>query len=177
MSIDWYEMFAFSVSPLELFIRGTAMYGFLLLVFRTFLQRDLGAVGIADVLILVLIADAAQNAMAGEYRSISDGLVLVSTLLGWNVLLDYLAFRFPRLRRVLQAPTLRLVQDGRILRRNLRTERLTTDELMAKMREHGISDLSEVHEAFMESDGTITVIPKDSDSQSGGAGSSREKAR
>jgi uncharacterized membrane protein YcaP (DUF421 family) len=157
---DWHQVFAFSISPLELFVRGTALYWFLLIAFRSFLQRDLGAVGIADMLVLVLVADAAQNAMAGDYRSVGDGLVLVSTILGWNLLFDYLAFRFPRLRRILQAPVLRLVADGQILRRNLRREFLTEEELQAKIRERGVNDLSEIHEAFMESDGTITVILK-----------------
>lgn len=161
MSIDWHEMFAFSMSPLELFIRGTAIYWFLLFAFRTFLQRDLGSVGIADILVLVLIADASQNAMAGEYKSISDGLVLICTILGWNVLFDHLAFRFPQIRRLVQPPALRLIQDGRVLRRNLRSENLTIDELMAKLREHEITDVAEVREAFMESDGTITVIPRE----------------
>ena len=174
MSIDWYAVFAFSLSPLELFVRGTAIYWFLLFVFCTFMQRDLGAVGIADVLVLVLVADAAQNAMAGDYRSIGDGFVLVSTMLGWNVLFDFLAFRFPHLRRVLQPPALKLVHNGRTLDRNLRRERLTIDELMAKMREHGVSDLSQVREAFMESDGTITVIRRDG-GDGGGRGEERKR--
>lgn len=80
MMIDWNELFAFTVSPLELMIRGTLVYWFLFMMFRTVLQRDLGAVGMADML-LVLVADAAQNAMAAEYRSVSDGLVLISTII------------------------------------------------------------------------------------------------
>ncbi|HJV24411.1 MAG TPA: YetF domain-containing protein [Aromatoleum sp.] len=176
MSIDWYEMFAFSMSPLELFIRGTVIYWFLLFAFRTFLQRDLGAVGVADILVLVLIADASQNAMAGEYKSISDGLVLICTILAWNVLFDHLCFRFPRIRRLLQPPALRLIQDGHVLRRNLRSENLTLDELMAKLREHEITDVAEVREAFMESDGVITVIPRGRDAAGGAKGNDRARA-
>jgi uncharacterized membrane protein YcaP (DUF421 family) len=71
MDIDWHSLFTFSVAPLELVIRGSAVYWFLFLVFRLVLRRDVGAIGIADVLLLVLVADAAQNAMAGDYRSIS----------------------------------------------------------------------------------------------------------
>ena len=174
MPIDWHGMFAFSVSPLELFVRGTAIYWFLLITFRTILQRDLGTVGIADVLLLVLIADASQNAMAGEYKSIADGVVLVSTLMGWNVLFDVLTFHFPRLRRLLQPPALKLVHDGRPLHRNLRREHVTMDELMAKLREHGLTELSQVHEAFMESDGTITVISRDAQGGDSGSGEYRK---
>lgn len=161
MSFDFPELFAFTLSPLELFVRGTVMYLFLVAIFRTLLQRDLGAVGVADVLVLVLVADAAQNAMAGEYTSIADGVVLVSTIIGWNLTFDYLAFRFPKIRRLLQPPVLRLIHDGRVLSRNMRREFLTMEELSAKLREHGVTDVAEVREAFMESDGNITVILKD----------------
>lgn len=158
MTPDWHELFALTVSPVELFIRGSIIYLFLFAVFRTILQRDIGTVGIADVLLLVLVADAAQNAMAAEYRSVTDGLILISTILGWNLLFDYLAYRSPRWRRLLQAPEICLVHNGRIIHRNLRREFLSEDDLHAKLREHGIAELSEVRAAYMESDGTVSVI-------------------
>ncbi len=161
MTIDWAGLFEFTVAPLELVVRGSLMYLFLFVVFRTVLKRDVGAVGMADVLLLVLVADAAQNGMAGDYRSVADGLVLVSTILGWNVLLDWLSFRFPRLRRLLQSSALCLVRDGRIVWHNMRREFITEDELMSKLREHGISRLAEVRRAYMESDGVVSVIRSD----------------
>jgi hypothetical protein len=100
MAIDWQQMFALSVSPLELIIRGSLIYCFLFLIFRVILRRDVGAIGIADVVVLVLIADAASNAMSGEYKSITDGVILVSTIVAWNVLLDWLSFRSPPLAGV-----------------------------------------------------------------------------
>ncbi|HEX6734578.1 MAG TPA: YetF domain-containing protein [Azonexus sp.] len=158
MDANWNLLFTFTVPPLELFVRGSIIYLFLFAVFRTVLQRDIGAVGVADVLVLVLVADAAQNAMAAEYRSVSDGLVLISTILGWNLLFDYLAYRFPALRRLLEPPEICLVRNGRIQHRNLRREFLSVDDLHAKLREHGIADLAEVRMACMESDGTVSVI-------------------
>ena len=158
MSFDLHELFAFTVSPLELMLRGSLVYWFLFIVFRTVLHRDLGGVGTADVLLLVLVADAAQNAMAADYRSVSDGLVLVSTILGWNIALDWLSYKSPRLRRLLQPRTVALVQDGRIDYRNLRKELMTEDDLREKLREHGITELSEVRDAYMESDGAVSVI-------------------
>lgn len=160
---DWHELFTLTVSPLELFIRGSLVYLFLFAVFRTVLQRDVGAIGIADVLVLVLVADAAQNAMAAEYRSVTDGLILISTILGWNLLFDYLAYRFPRMRRLLQPPELCLARDGKIMHHNLRREYMSEDDLYAKLREHGITDLNEVHLVYMESDGTISVIRRHQD--------------
>ena len=110
-----HALFALTISPLELFVRGSAVYWFLFAIFRIVLRRDIGAVGIADVLLIVLVADAAQNAMAGEYRSISDGLVLVSTIVGWNVAIDWLAYSVPSLRGVFEARPLLLVRDGHFL--------------------------------------------------------------
>jgi len=160
MGIDWKEVFGLTMSPAELVIRGTLVYLFLIFVFRTVLQRDIGAVGVADILLLVLIADAAQNAMGGEYKSVTDGLILVSTILGWNIAFDYLSFRFPRIRKVLQPPVLPLVRDGEILHRNLRREFISEDELWAKLRENGVDDLADVGSATMESDGTISVVKR-----------------
>ncbi len=159
--MNWADVLSFNTSPWELILRGTLMYWFLFLIFRLILRRDAGTVGMADVLLIVLIADASQNAMAGEYRSVSEGMVLVLTLISWNVAIDYAAFRFPSLQRVLESPPLRLIHDGRILHRNLRREFMSTEELMAKLREHGVDDVRRVRNAFMESDGTVTVLLKD----------------
>jgi len=158
MDVDWRALFELSVPPLELVIRGSAVYGFLFVLFRVVLRRDVGAIGVADVLLVVLIADAAQNAMAGEYRSITDGLVLVSTIIGWNVLIDWLAFRFRRVRRILEPSPLVLVRDGRIVHRNLRREFMSVDDLLGKLREHGVDDVRHVRAAQLESDGEMSVI-------------------
>ena len=160
MSLDWGEIFGISVSPLELIIRGTAMYLFLFLLFRVVVRRRVGAIGMADILILVIIADAAQNAMSGEYKSVTEGAILVGTIVVWNMAIDWLNFRVPALRPWLEPPPLLLIQNGRILRRNLRHEYVTEDELKAKLREKGVKEYSEVAEAHMESDGNVSVIKR-----------------
>lgn len=158
--VDWDALFGFD-HALELVVRGTAVYWFLFLLFRLVLRRDVGALGIADVLLIVLIADASQNAMAGEYETITDGFVLVATIAGWNVLMDWVGFRFPATRRFLEPGPLPLVCDGKVQRRNMRRELITHDELMAQLRQHGIERLSQVKRAIMESDGSISVIRRD----------------
>ncbi|GAB3548996.1 DUF421 domain-containing protein [Noviherbaspirillum agri] len=160
LSVDWDEMLSFSLSPAEIVLRGTAMYWFLFLIFRFVVRRDVGAVGIADVLILVIVADAAQNGMAGEYKSIGEGMLLVATLIGWNVTVDWLSFRFRWFRRFAEPRPIRLICDGRILKRNLRRELLSEEELWTHLREQGIESLDTIREAYMESDGEISVIKK-----------------
>lgn len=155
---DLHSLFHFGVHPLELMLRGSAVYWFLFLLFRFVLRRDAGSLGIADILLLVLIADASQNAMAGGYETVPDGFVLVATLIGWNWLLDWASFRFNAVRRFAEPPPLVLVRRGRILARNLRREFVTIPELMASLREHGIEKLADVKMARMEPDGVISVI-------------------
>jgi uncharacterized membrane protein YcaP (DUF421 family) len=158
--IDWGELFSLSMPAPEIFIRGTAIYLFLFLIFRFILRRDVGAVGIADILILVLVADASQNAMAGEYKSISDGLLLVSTLIGWNMAFDWLSYRFPAFRRFVEPHPLLLIRDGVLLKQNLRKEFITEEELWSKLRENEIESLDQVKRAYMEPDGEISVIKR-----------------
>lgn len=157
---DWSELFLFSVPPIELLVRGTAMYWFLFCLFRFVLRRDVGSLAIADVLLLVLIADAAQNAMSGGYKSISDGCLLVATIAGWNYLFDFLSFHFEPIRRWMAPPPLLLIENGRLLRANMRRELITREELYAALREQGVEHESEVRRATMEGDGVITVVLK-----------------
>ena len=158
--LEWGPIFALTVPPLELVVRGTLVYWLLFLLLRFVLRRDMGSIGVADVLLLVIIADAAQNAMAGGYKSVTDGVILVGTIAGWNWLLDMAAYRFPLVRKLLEAKPLPLVAEGKLLRRNLRKEFITQDELMAKLREQGVEKLEDVKAATMESDGEISVIKR-----------------
>jgi uncharacterized membrane protein YcaP (DUF421 family) len=151
-------LFAFGVSPLEIIVRGSAMYWFLFLLFRFVLRRDAGAIGIADILLLVLIADASQNAMAGDYKTIADGMLLVATIAAWNWAMDMASFRSKAVRRLVEPMPLVLVRRGRLMHRNLRREYITTPELMASLREQGIDKLADVKIARMEADGQISVI-------------------
>lgn len=171
---DLAALFGLSLPPAELIIRGTAVYWFLFLLFRFVLRRDTGAMGISDVLLLVIIADAAQNAMAGEYTSITDGIVLVSTIAFWNYTLDWAAYHYAPVRRFVESAPLALVRDGKVNRPNMRRELMTMDDLMAALREHGVERLDQVKCARMEKDGEISVIR--ADDASAGADDSGKKA-
>lgn len=160
MNLDWNEIFGIAVSPLELVVRGTAMYFFLFAIFRGVIKRRVGSIGMADILILVIVADAAQNGMAGEYRSVTEGFILIGTIICWNQFIDWLTYHVPRLKPVLEPTPLLLVEKGEILWRNMRKEYMTESELRSKLREHEITDLKEIEKAYMESDGQITVLKR-----------------
>jgi uncharacterized membrane protein YcaP (DUF421 family) len=159
--VDWADVFRLTIPPVELFVRGTLTYWFIFVLFRVVLRRGVGAVGIADVLLLVLIADAAQNAMSGDYKSVTDGAILVSTIVGWSVAVDWMVFRFPRIEAALEPRPLPLVENGRMNRRNMRQEFISEDELMGKLREQGVDRIEDVKRATIESDGTVSVIRQD----------------
>lgn len=154
------SIFGLSVHPLEMVIRGTAVYWFLFLLLRFVLRRDVSSIGIADVLLLVLLADAAQNAMAGEYKTVTDGCILVATIAGWNYLMDWLGYYIPAFRRFLQPPPVLIVRDGKLQRRNMRRELITMEELRSSMRDNGIEDLDQIKLAHMESDGEMSFIQR-----------------
>ena len=155
------SLFELTLPPVELVVRGTAMYLGLVLTFRFLLRRDVGSLGVPDVLFIVLIADAAQNAMAGEYKSIADGMLLVATLVFWNVALDWLAYHSRTMRKLIEPPSLPLIRNGKWIRRNLKSEWITTDEVLAKLRERGIQRISQVKIAKLEADGELGVVRDD----------------
>jgi len=159
--IDWQQLFGFEKSILELFIRGTVMYWFLFVMFRFVMRRDVGAIGIADVLLIVIIADASQNAMSDDYNSLTEGFLVVGTLIFWNVATNWFNFKSPKFRKFAEPDPLLLVRDGRLLEGNMRREMLTRDELMSKLRQHGIDRVEEVKWAYMESDGQVSVGRRD----------------
>ena len=160
MTLHWGELFGLSVPPLELVVRGSALYLFLLVLFRVVIKRRMGAIGMADILVLVIISDASQNAMAGEYKTVTDGFILISTIIAWNYLFDWAGYHFPRLQKLLEPAPLLLNRDGRVLRRNLRVEYVSDQELESQLREHGVDDPAEVEKAYLEPDGQFTVIKK-----------------
>lgn len=159
----WTDVFGFTMSPWEIVLRGSAVFWFLFLVFRIVLRRDVGSMGVTDFLFVVLLGDAAQNGMIGDGTSTSDAIVLISTLVFWNVAIDWATWRFPRLQRLLAASRMTLVADGRMLRRNMRREFITEEELMSKVREHGLEDLTRVKAMYLESGGEITLVKRDPD--------------
>lgn len=152
------SVFGLTMPIVELVIRGSVMFWFLVLVFRVVLRRDVGSMGVTDFLFVVLLGDAAQNGMIGEGTSASDGVVLISTLVFWNVLIDWATWRFPAFEKLFAAQRLCLVKNGRLNRRNMRREFISDAELMSKVREEGLEDLSRVKRMYLESDGEISLI-------------------
>src|SRR6478672_10003134 len=134
------------------------MYLSLFVILRFVMVRQSSTIGIADILVIVVIADAAQNGFAKEYKSITEGVFLVLTIVFWNTLLNWLSYRFKMFERLLSPPPLQLIKNGKMNRRNMRSEFITEEELRGQLRQQGISEIAEVREACLEANGELSVI-------------------
>lgn len=160
LSVDWSAIFVPHHSLAELVVRGSIMYLTIFVLLRVVLKRQVGGIGTSDVLVVVLLAEVAGNGFGKDYKSVTEGTVLVGTVLFWSYAVDWLQFTFPAIERLVREPKLKLIENGRLLRRNMRAELVTTEELMTQLREQGIERPDEVKAAFMEADGRISIVPK-----------------
>ena len=155
--LDWQTLLVPSGNVLEQVVRGSIVYLALFLVLRFLPRRAIGGVGPSDVLIIVLIADAVQEAMAGKYESITEGLVLAGTIIFWAVFIDWLDYKFPKLH-ISDGKQIPLVRDGKLIRRNLDRQKVTEDELLAHLRQYGLDSPRQVQACYLEGDGQFSVL-------------------
>jgi uncharacterized membrane protein YcaP (DUF421 family) len=175
-AVDWAEFFIPTHSLAEIITRGTFMYISLFLILRFLLQRQSSAIGLADLLVVVLIADAAQDALAKGYKSVTEGVVLVLTIVFWDFAIDWLGYRVKPLAWLTRPPPLPLIEDGRMLVRNMRREMITREELLSQIREQGLDDVDEVKSAYLEGNGEISVIKRNGKTEPGKSKHKRAKA-
>ena len=157
LNIDWRSVFVPTESVLEVILRGTIMYVGMFALLRIF-RRQAGAIGIADLLVIVVIADAAQNGMAGESKSVTESLLLIATIILWDWLFDLLGYRSKFWGRILESEPLLLISNGRILTENLEKEMISEEELRSQLRQQGVSNLSTVRKAYLETNGHFSVL-------------------
>jgi len=155
------KMFVPDVQILEKVIRPLVVYFFLLIAFRIVGKRELGQMTPFDLIVLLTISNVLQNAMIGPDNSLSGGLIGGLTLFCANGLIGRLVFHFPRLERLLEGKPALLIEDGRILKKNLRREVMTRAELERAIRKHDLdptTDLPFIKKALLERDGTVTIV-------------------
>jgi uncharacterized membrane protein YcaP (DUF421 family) len=156
--INWQEVFVPSISIAELILRASLVYLLLFSVLRIMPSRQVGTLGIADLLVVVLFAEAAQNAMASDYTSITEGGILVGTVIFWSYFLNWLGYKFPQFQRFLNPPPLLLVLNGRLIEHHMQQALITKEELLSQLRQQGVESIADVKKVYMEADGSISVI-------------------
>lgn len=168
----WDELLMPSVPLLEVVVRGTIVFLALTAMMRVVGQRESGGLGITDLMVVVLVAQAVSGGLVGDGTSVTDGLLLVAVILFWSVVLDAVSYRWPAVAAVLKSRPKPLVVDGELNRAAMRREFMTRDELLSQLRLHGIEDPAEIRRAYLEPNGMVSVLPRDGD----GDGDSGEEA-
>jgi len=135
-----------------------AVYLFIIIAIRLFGKKELAQLSVIDLVFILLISNAVQNAMVGPDSTLSGGLVAASTLFLINYLLKYLQYRYPKFGKVVQGDAMMLVYKGKILEDHMKRAKISNEELMEAVREHGVPSVKEVDLAIMEVDGSISVL-------------------
>ena len=142
--------------------KTSVIYLFLVAGLRLLGKRELGQMNIYDLVLLIVIANAVQNAMVGTDTSLGGGIIAAITLLVFNRAFAAAMERSPKLEKLMVGEPTLIVNDGQILPDKMKREGVTRDQLMAALREHGMEKVDEAHMCVLEVDGTISVVPQGS---------------
>lgn len=150
----------FGSSLVDVAIRTAVIYVVLIAGLRIAGKREVGQLSIFDLIVLLVIADAVQNAMVGQNTSLAGGIVAAITLITLDKLLNVVTERVPRVRKLLEGESQELIRDGVVLEDALRKEGIDDDDLAAALRRRGVLDPADVRLAVLETDGSISVVAK-----------------
>ncbi|MDR1464890.1 MAG: DUF421 domain-containing protein [Oscillospiraceae bacterium] len=145
---------------------SAAVYLFVVVAIRLFGKKEIAQLSVIDLVFILLISNAVQNAMVGPDTSLLGGLCAAATLFAINALLKFLLYRFPKLSGVVQGHTVMLIYNGKTLPENLRKTRISLEEMEETVREHGVGSIGEVNLAVLEVDGNISVLSGNFQTQS-----------
>jgi uncharacterized membrane protein YcaP (DUF421 family) len=148
--------------PIEVALRTAVVYLFLVVILRLAGRREVGQMSILDLVVILIIANSVQNAMIGENTTLGGGLISATTLILLDRLLNTVLHRSATLSRVIEGEPILLVSGGRILPSALGRASIDRAELDAALRAHGVATVHDVSLAVLETDGSISVIPRDS---------------
>lgn len=145
---------------MDIVLRGIVLFVFASFVMRIVGRRELSSLGAVDLVLLIVLGDALQQGLTQDDYSVTGAMIAVSTIALMQVGLSYVGFRFRRLRPVLEGEPIVIVQDGRVIEKNLRRDRITVDEVLEEARQQQIGSLDEVAWAVLEANGKISFLPK-----------------
>ena len=162
------DMFALAMPWWEFILRAVVVYAVVLGMVRLSGKRALGQITPFDVLLIVLLGNAVQNALLGQDTSLAGGLLLAATLITLNYAVGWLATRSRRVERLVEGEPVLIARDGRLLDSVLRRELITSSDFDAAMRQQGCGGIEEVELALLETNGHITIVARRQDGQGPG---------
>ena len=145
---------------MDIALRAVFLYAFVVLLIRVMGRRELSSLSAIDLVLLIVLGDAIQQGLTQDDYSVTGAVIAVSTIAAVQVFISYVSFRSKRARRVLEGEPIVIVQAGKLIERNMKRERLTEDEVAEEMRKQQIANVDDVEWAILESDGTMSFIPK-----------------
>ena len=148
----------FGSGYLHIITSSVIVYLFIIIAIRLFGKKELSQLSIIDLVFILLISNAVQNAMVGPDTSLGGGLVAATALFVVNFLLKFIMYRFPKFSRLVQGEAILLIYKGKLNHQNLQKAKLTLDEIQETIREHGVNTIEEVDLAVLEMDGNISVL-------------------
>jgi uncharacterized membrane protein YcaP (DUF421 family) len=154
-------MWIFNNTLLEIILRTGIIYVVVLVGLRLTGKREVGQMTPFDLVLLLLIANAVQNAMTGPDTSVTGGIIAAATLLILNMIVTRLVFSNRRVRHVVEGSPTLLIRHGKILKENLDKEQIPDESLRQALREHSVSSVEDVNLAVLEVDGSISVLKND----------------
>lgn len=154
-------MFHLAAPAWQIVARTAVVYAALFIGLRLMGKREMGQMTVFDLVLLLVISNAVQNAMVGQDTSITGGLIAAACLLLLNRLVALVRLRSPRLRRVIEGTPTVLVSRGRFMEAGLRREGIDRSEVETALREHGVAGVERVRLAVLEPDGSISVVPQE----------------
>lgn len=143
---------------MDIAIRSLFAFLFVFAITRVVGRRELASLEPFDVIMLVVIGDLVQQGVTQSDNSVTGIVIVLSVVTLMTVLFAYLSFRFPRLRPFMEGRPVVLIDDGAVIERNLRRERLTVSEVEAEARQQQIASLAQVRWAVLERNGRISFI-------------------
>lgn len=149
LTVPWWELTA----------RAVFVYVFVLVLLRLTAKRQVGQLAPFDLVLLLILSNAVQNAMNGGDNSFTAGAILATVLIGLNGLVGYATFKSKRLEALVEGRPKVLIHNGKLYDAVLRSQRLTHHELMAALRRCGCGCVEQVHVAILENNGQISVVP------------------
>jgi len=145
---------------MDIVIRAIVLFGFMFLLTRVIGRRELSSLEPFDLILLIVLGDSIQQGLTQDDYSITGAVIAVGTIAVLQLLVSYSSFRFRWVRSFLHGDPIVLMQDGEVIERNLKRERLTREELAEQARVQQIASLADVQWAVFEPSGTISFIPK-----------------
>jgi uncharacterized membrane protein YcaP (DUF421 family) len=157
---DLGEIFRLGIPWWHLVIRAVIIYVIFFVGLRLFGKRELGQFTTFDLVLVLLVANALQPAITGPDNSVTGGALIVVILLVFNRGVAMVRSRWPWFDQLIEPPPTPVVQDGNVIKANLEKEGLSVEDVEMAIREHGVDKLSDVKEAVLENDGSISVVTK-----------------